>query len=156
MTKHHHVAVRVSDMERGTAFYRDAFGAEVAIPPFTVEGEFAEVVAGGPAGVRWRTSLLGLADGAAIELFAFDAPRHPMAPVAMASGNQLHFCLQVEDVPAALARVEAAGGRRLWPDVADLEPGVQVVYVADPDGNVIELIDVDLPALAGVIARAFG
>jgi predicted enzyme related to lactoylglutathione lyase len=154
MANHHHVAVRVTDMARATKFYEEAFDATVAVAPFTLEGEFADMIAEEP-GVKWDTSILSWGGGA-IELFAFAAPDHPIEQVPMARGNVIHFGLQVDDVPETVARVEAAGGRRIWPEVVDLEPGAQVVYVADPDENIIELLNVSPTELVGVIGRAFG
>jgi catechol 2,3-dioxygenase-like lactoylglutathione lyase family enzyme len=153
MASHHHVAVRVTDMARATKFYEEAFGAKVTVPPFTIEGEFAEMIADEP-GAKWDTSILDWGGGS-VELFAFDTPNHPIEQVPMARGNVIHFGLEVDDVPETLARVEAAGGRRLWPEVVDLEPGAQVIYVLDPDENIIELLNVSPAELVEVIGRAF-
>jgi catechol 2,3-dioxygenase-like lactoylglutathione lyase family enzyme len=156
VTKHHHVGLRVSDMARATAFYEEALGAQVIVGPFTIDGEFASMVLGEPPDVpvKWRNTFLSC-EGGALELFEFESPKNPIAPTAMAAGNVLHFAVQVDDVAATLARVEAAGGHRLWPEVVDLEPGVQVIYVADPDHNVIELMNFDPVQLIGIVDRAF-
>jgi predicted enzyme related to lactoylglutathione lyase len=53
----------------------------------------------------------------------------------------------VDDVPAALERVERAGGKRYWPEIRDMDPGFQVIYVTDPDGHVLELIDISIEDL---------
>jgi catechol 2,3-dioxygenase-like lactoylglutathione lyase family enzyme len=74
------------------------------------------------------------------ELFEFREPRRPMRPPHATHGNILHVCVQVEDVEATLARAEMLGGRRLWPAI-ERWGTAQAIYVADPDGNVIELID---------------
>jgi predicted enzyme related to lactoylglutathione lyase len=54
-----------------------------------------------------------------------------------------HFALVVDDVMAAIDRVERAGGSRLWAEPVSWS-GATVMYVADPDGNPIELFDVSL------------
>jgi hypothetical protein len=61
--------------------------------------------------------------------------------------------LQVEDVAEALRRVEAAGGRRLWPDVHPLGTA-NVIYVADPDENVVELTDASLERIVQLTIEA--
>lgn len=137
-------------MERGLRFYEHVFNATVLVPPFTVEGEFAEMVTGGPAGVRWRTAIVA-AGTACIELFEFQAPIHAVGTVHPSAGNLIHFGMQVRDVPGTVARVEAAGGRRLWPQILDLAPGVQVIYIADPDENIVELLNVDAADLAATL-----
>jgi catechol 2,3-dioxygenase-like lactoylglutathione lyase family enzyme len=152
-TANHHVALRVEDINRGIQFYVDAFDAEVLTLPFPIEGEFAEVVAEGPAGVHWRTAILAVGDGG-VELFEFEEPKKPIDPTHMTEGNLLHFCIQVDDVAAALARVEEAGGRRLWPEVVDLDDQTQVIYVADPDQNVIEVINADARTVAKLMVQA--
>ena len=82
--------------------------------PFVLEGEFPEVVMGGPRGVRFKVCHIGFDQGA-VELFEFLEPVHPIDVVHPSRGNLIHFGLQVEDVEEALERVEAAGGRRLGP-----------------------------------------
>jgi predicted enzyme related to lactoylglutathione lyase len=57
----------------------------------------------------------------------------------------MHFGIRVDDVPATLARVEAAGGRALIP-VAHMQnrpENPRFVYAATPDGHVIELLEAD-------------
>jgi hypothetical protein len=44
-------------------------------------------------------------------------------------------------VKAAIRRFERFGGRRLW-DRTGVWRSAHVAYVADPDGNVVELYDV--------------
>ena len=66
----------------------------------------------------------------------------------------MHFAFTVDDVSAALERVEAAGGQRFWSEVMDMPGDFQVVYVTDPDGHVFELIDVDAPELVRRLIQA--
>lgn len=65
-----------------------------------------------------------------------------------------HFAFQVEDVAATLDLVERNGGSRLWPEVSD-SGAVRMVYCQDPDGNVIELIDVSVEAMVDIVHEAF-
>ena len=55
------------------------------------------------------------------------------------SKTRVHMDVTVPNVPAALARVEALGGRALRDFV---EPGEKLAVVADPDGNEFCLISV--------------
>ncbi len=150
---HHHTGLRVADIDRAARFYVDAFDGHFLALPFVLEGEFPELVMGGPPGVRFKVCHIGFAEGG-VELFEFLEPAHPIEPVHPTRGNLIHFALQVRDVPEALARVEAAGGRRLWPEVNPWGTA-QVIYVADLDENVIELTDASLLRLAGLTIESF-
>lgn len=55
--------------------------------------------------------------------------------------NQVTFYIEVDDLPAVIARVEAAGGKIVVPIT---ETGtVSFAQFADPDGNVIGLVESD-------------
>ena len=58
-------------------------------------------------------------------------------PEEKTSKTRVHMDLTVPNVPAALARVEALGGRALTEFV---EPSEDLAVVADPDGNEFCLI----------------
>jgi glyoxylase I family protein len=146
----HHVALRVSDSERATRFYVEAFNGVVRTSPGLREGPFAETVMGGTPGARFRVNHVDLPAGT-VELFEFLAPVHPTGGFRPAEAAQLHFALQVDDIAAALERVEAAGGKRYWPKVVSIGGGGHAVYVTDPDGNVIELIDLSPDDLIAVL-----
>lgn len=149
----HHVGLRVADIDRGVRFYQEAFGAKLLTLPYTIEPDFAEVVMDGPPGVSFQVCTLVFDDGGAIELFQFANPSAPMDPVHATKGNIIHFGLLVDDVPASLAKVEEAGGKRLWPDINNWT--AQVIYVLDPDGNVLELADATIAELADLTFEAF-
>lgn len=143
----HHLGMRVADIRRGITFYQRVFGAEVLAAPFPIDGDFAEIVTDGPVGVNWKVAILRIGDGV-IELFEFGHPQHPMEPTHPTKGNLLHFAVGVDDVPATLDLLEQQGGRRLWPEIVDLTDEVKVIYAADPDGNVFELINLSIDDLA--------
>jgi catechol 2,3-dioxygenase-like lactoylglutathione lyase family enzyme len=153
VSAHHHPALRVSDLERAARFYLDAFGGHWITRPFVLEGPFAEMVFGGPEGLRYRVCHVGFDEGC-VELFEFLEPVVPVRAIHPTEGNLLHFGIQVEDVPAALARVEEAGGRRIWPEIA-VWGDASVIYVSDPDENVIELTDRSVSRIAELTIAQF-
>jgi catechol 2,3-dioxygenase-like lactoylglutathione lyase family enzyme len=61
----------------------------------------------------------------------------PPPPFSAATGIR-YLTLEVEDIDAAAAAVEALGGSITLPPF-ELRPGRRVAQVADPDGNMIEL-----------------
>jgi catechol 2,3-dioxygenase-like lactoylglutathione lyase family enzyme len=150
---HHHPALRVSDLDRAARFYLDAFDGHWVTRPFELRGEFAEMVFEGPAGLRYRVCHIGFEEGA-VELFEFLEPAVPVRPIHATEGNLLHFALRVDDVAATLRRVEAAGGRRRWPEVGRWGDA-SVIYVSDLDQNVIELTDRTLEQIARLTIETF-
>jgi catechol 2,3-dioxygenase-like lactoylglutathione lyase family enzyme len=146
----HHVAVRVSDIERATRFYVEALDGVVRTSPGVREGPFAETVMGGTPGARFRVNHIDLPAGT-VELFEFLEPVSATGGFRPAEAAQLHFALEVDDVAAALQKVEAAGGKRYWPEVVAIGGGGHAVYVTDPDGNVIELIDLSPDDLVAML-----
>jgi glyoxylase I family protein len=132
----HHVGLRVSDLERSTRFYREAFGARIELDA-PVPGDTTEQLFGAEPGTTSHVRGI-IFDEGAIEIFAFD-PSKPTTPTDQTVANQMHLCLYVDDVHGVAARIEAAGGSLLFPPMQWGE--FHFVYTADPDGNVIELLD---------------
>ncbi len=51
-----------------------------------------------------------------------------------------HTAWTVDDLDAAHARAVEAGGRSVWTPRDTPEPGLRIAVVADPDGNLVELL----------------
>ena len=81
--------------------------------------------------------------GGAIELFEFVEPRVDVPPSSQTGDGVMHFGVTVADVPATLARVEAAGGRRRLAvnHVGGRPDAPRFVYCDDPEGHVFELME---------------
>jgi predicted ester cyclase/catechol 2,3-dioxygenase-like lactoylglutathione lyase family enzyme len=119
--RHALTILAVRELERALAFYRAAF----AWPQVVDTPVYAELAL--PGGMRF-----GLYQR---EAFARNTGRAPAAlPAEEISATELY--LFVEDLPAAVARIEAAGGRLLSP-AAPRAWGDEAAYFADPDGNVV-------------------
>jgi catechol 2,3-dioxygenase-like lactoylglutathione lyase family enzyme len=93
--------------------------------------------------------VIQLPGGSAIELTEF-APSEPLAPVVAAAARVAHTCVWVEDVAEGVRRVIANGGAQQ----GEIVPwhGYQVTMVEDPDGHVIELVDIDLQTATSVMS----
>jgi catechol 2,3-dioxygenase-like lactoylglutathione lyase family enzyme len=150
---HHHSGLRVSDIDRAAQFYIDAFDGHFMAKPFTLQGDFAEVVMDGPPGVSFRVCMVGFDQGC-VELFEFTEPVHPIDPVHPTRGNIIHMGIQVDDVDEALRKVEAAGGKRLWPEVSPWG-SAKVVYVLDPDQNILEVISASMEEIVELTLADF-
>lgn len=132
----HHLGIRVASLDRSIAFYA-ALGATPLTEPFEVPGNAFGVP--GAAQVR----LLGFPAGNGLELFEFPEPPLPPDPAARIP----HLAIQVPDVDATPVAAEAAGGERLWPQPT-YWGSVRVIYMRDPDGTVLEVLDGTLAAVA--------
>jgi catechol 2,3-dioxygenase-like lactoylglutathione lyase family enzyme len=121
-----HVNFTVSNLQRSLDFYREAFGFELRwkgeIFNTTRMAPAAHV---GPPGKPYYFSL-------------FEGESSERAPYAYGPPGINHFGLVVDDLDVAGARAEAAGG--VLKKAADYDPGRRV-YVMDPDGIEIELVE---------------
>lgn len=131
-----HVGLTVADLEAATAWYAAAFELTEEFAFAFEEFDFRGVMLRSPVG--YRIELLERA-GSQPGLLA----DHPVA-AALTRGYS-HFALRVADVDATYDRLLAAGATdRLSPRPAP-QPGSRMAFVADPEGNLIELLTRPVP-----------
>jgi catechol 2,3-dioxygenase-like lactoylglutathione lyase family enzyme len=131
-----HWSFTVNDIERSTAFYQ-----RLGFEPhkrYISEGAAAAEGTGTPGAridVGWLRHPAG---GPMLELL-----RYENRPGGLAAHNSVvgaaHLCLEVEDVTSAHRGLSGAGVPFVSPPHSD-QYGVRWVYMRDPDGNVVELI----------------
>lgn len=136
-----HLGICVRDLDRSVPFYRDLLGFR----PLT------RVHATGPEvdrmlrlrGVDQDTVFLER-DGVRLALFAYRTPP-PVGDAEPRPMNQLGLAavmLRVDDLDTTLARLREAGVRVLDETRTVHEAyGTRLVFVCDPDGALIELIE---------------
>ncbi|KAH8748267.1 Glyoxalase/Bleomycin resistance protein/Dihydroxybiphenyl dioxygenase [Diaporthe sp. PMI_573] len=141
MARVQHMAIRVSDVERSTAFYVQTFKGKQSLNPYVNDKNFTELLFGLKNTV-FRIGFVELPDGFGLELFQFIPDANPTIGVPQAQASFMHFAIKVDDIDATLARAVAAGGKALSPPApwAPSDPA-KYVYLEDPDGNVLELND---------------
>jgi catechol 2,3-dioxygenase-like lactoylglutathione lyase family enzyme len=126
-----HVGLTVADLDAMTRWYCAAFGLDV-------EFEFAL------AHVAFRGAVLRGA-GYRIELLHRDGsvPGLQAAnPVEAALTRGFgHIAFDVPDVDASYRTLLDAGAAERMSPRPSPEPGVRMAYVADPEGNLVELLD---------------
>lgn len=129
-----HVGLRVTDLARSQRFY-EALGFTEAVSMHLPDDPAQKLLRiEPPLGLQ----VVYLRNGAfVLELLAFE--HHPSEPVerAMTDSGLTHLSIGVEDVVAAREAVVAHGGTVL----DDSDVGVAVM-VRDPDGQLVELLDV--------------
>jgi catechol 2,3-dioxygenase-like lactoylglutathione lyase family enzyme len=131
-TSFDHVGLSVADLEQARDWYCRAFG-------LSVENEFAVT------GTDLRGIMLRHASGYRIELLHRPGSGPGIEPdsalAAAGTRGYGHFCLCVEDVDADYARLITAGATMRMPPSPSPRAGARVAFLADPEGNLIELLD---------------
>jgi glyoxylase I family protein len=143
-----HHGVCVSDLERALAFYRDGLGfAEVSRLRFADPG--TQKLLGLPGATLEAVYLRR--DGVTLELLHFPRPGTHLAagPRAMNQVGLTHLSFLVEDLDAALAKLGALGGAALAATrIGRQGAGPKAIFVTDPDGTRIELVEGDFDPAA--------
>jgi glyoxylase I family protein len=136
----HHASLTVADLERSLRFYRDLLGVGVREQVDTAAATVTAV--SGDSTRRVRIADLDLGDGRVLELIE-DRDHDP--PKTHAGG---HIALQVDDVRATYrGLIEAGVAARSEPVALGAEAGRHwagcvVVWMTDPDGATVELVQV--------------
>ena len=135
----HHVAVHTPDLARLRAFYVETLGLPVV-------GGFPEhgilfVLAGDLIVELIEDTSLGDAGEPAAGREAADARSGEVDGATRRAGWD-HLALEVEDVDAAYAELTALGvvGRSPPGSFPPAAPAYRIAFLADPDGNLLELL----------------
>lgn len=126
------------------AFYQEVFGCVPVPPERDLSEKWVEEFTGLPGariqGVHLR--LPGYRDGGpTLEIFQYYPAQTRMRSVPNRPGLR-HLAFVVDDVAAAQEAVLSAGGSLVGDRVSADIPGagtITMVYVTDPEGNIIEL-----------------
>lgn len=137
-----HTGITVSNLERSLAFWRDVLGFELSHQTHQA-GELAAQITGVP-GAELSLAVVK-APGHKIELLEYHAPNdskktNPLQPCDV---GFVHVALTVDNLDAVLERIAVSGWRAAGkPQTLTSGPnaGKRVIYVRDPDGNTIELM----------------
>jgi len=139
-----HVAVTVSDLERSLAFYRDLLGLH-EVERHRLEGAGIEQMTGKP-GTIMEVVRLRAPDtpGVLIDLQQYLAPKGKQSDSALGDVANAHVCFGVTGLLASCEELSARGVEFVSEPVTfELESGtVHVVFLKDPDGFILELVEV--------------
>lgn len=128
-----HVGLSVADLSRSQAFYRDFLAFDVVEDRFTL------------AEHGLRGMVLTNEAGGRLELFekqgAVPRPvaRHPADGAALHGWFQTAF--RTDDVEREFARLVSAGAAAVLQPFTAPDGRSRVAFIADPDGNLIELVE---------------
>ena len=145
----HHFSIACSDADRSLAFYRDLFDLRLVADREVEPGGFVENVTGTP-GARVRiVHLQGY--GLNFELLEYKEPRGDRRARALNHAGSAHLCFTTDDLAAACEWLKAKGvtvrshGARPVTVVGGPNDGGSGLYVEDPDGNAVEIIELARP-----------
>jgi catechol 2,3-dioxygenase-like lactoylglutathione lyase family enzyme len=134
----HHTALSIRNLEASLHFYRDILGFEEVFR-FSWEGEneaiskIVQLRNSCARGAFLRTA------NTYIELFEYSnpTPQGPAGERRVCDYGYTHICLDVLDIDSEYERLSRAGMKFHCPP--QFEGEVRTTYGRDPDGNVIEL-----------------
>ena len=135
-----HFGICVADPERSMRFYCDVLGFEPLTRLMVSDAASAQLV--GLDGLDLHSTFLER-DGVRIELLHFQHPEceDRPSPRPMNRRGLTHMALRVDDLPGLLQRVTEEGFEVVESSrVRNPEFGSDVVFVLDPDGVTVELI----------------
>ena len=138
-----HTGITVSNLERALAFWRDVLGFELSHTAHQT-GEMAEEITG-VTGAEINLAVLKSPGGHKIELLEYLAPpgRKQDVHLRPCDVGHVHVALIVDDLDAVLQKIAESGWKAAGiPQTLTAGPnaGKRVVYVRDPDGTTIELM----------------
>lgn len=149
-----HIGLTVPDLNEATDFLVNALGAEVLYDTYTLDqpprnSEFTHRRLGIKDTMAQRAiRMLVMPNGPSIELFQYEGPDQQGAITPADIGWQ-HIAFYVDDMDAAVERIERFGGKRNADpvDLSGIEAGAgnKFCYLKTPWGSSIELISYPTP-----------
>lgn len=142
ITKSHHTGFTVRSLERSLAFYRDLLGMEIVFQ-WNPQAPYIGTLVGYPT-VDLHSVILRI-PGSDVFLELLEYQGIPEASVDMANGNigNGHIAFTVDELDPLYERLTKAGVKSVSPPVTPTigpNKGGRAVYMIDPDGFRIELI----------------
>lgn len=147
-----HININVADLDRSIEFYRK-FGFEIFIPAIPYLGltaepqsksvpEEAATALGIPKGTKGRACILQLGDGfPKLDLTEFD-DLDASPPLSNSDIGLVRLCLATETLAEDVEQLSAQGVAFISPTQTGHAGLADIVVCRDPDGTLIELIQV--------------
>jgi catechol 2,3-dioxygenase-like lactoylglutathione lyase family enzyme len=139
----HHTGLTVRDLPRSLAFWRDALGMEVVLDQET-EGTYLGAIIGSQGAQARAVQLRFPGQSVRIELHRYAHPQGGRRHAAPPDAGFAHVAVVCTELDGCLGRLVSAGGQPYGPPVtidAGANAGARAVYVRDPDGHTLELLE---------------
>ena len=143
VTAINHFNVTVNDMDRSLKFWRDLLGLDL-IGRGVVEYEHLNQITGlEDACIEWAE--LALPNGGMIEVFQYHRPKGKAVHTNTQDPGCTHVCLEVTGIDELVDHLHLHGVQTRSPGAVVIPSGswrgVKSIYVLDPDGVTVELIE---------------
>lgn len=138
----HHTGLHVADIERSLVFYRDLLGLEV-VWERVVADDYVRRIVDVPGAELHQAMLRIPGSDHHIELIDYRGVGRATVDPAPPTVGSAHVCLTVSGLEALYERLREAGAGALSePVVVPVGPnaGATAVYMRDPDGFCVELV----------------
>jgi catechol 2,3-dioxygenase-like lactoylglutathione lyase family enzyme len=139
-----HVGVTVADLDRAVEFWCGRLGLRQISRVTETGPDIAALI--GEDTVEIEIADLDAGDGRIIELIRYIRPAgRPVRQRSTEPGSS-HIAVRVDDLDAALERIQGSQARQIsrhpvvLHDPGGAWDGVACCYIADPDGNIVELV----------------
>jgi catechol 2,3-dioxygenase-like lactoylglutathione lyase family enzyme len=139
-----HAGVTVADVERSLRFYRDTLGLRVISDSILTSPELAALL--GLDSVELRSVDLDSGDGRVFELLHYIRPAGRHVDYESRDPATGHVAFTVDDLEAVRERITAGGGKVISSAPLHVHSpggafdGAICLYVRDPDGMILELV----------------
>lgn len=133
MTVIDHVGLSVADLDSQAEWYSRALGLE-QLEPGGIPAVGLKVVFLVHPAHKWAIELLHRPGSQ-------PKPRATSAPEHVLTQGYGHICLRVDDVDATYEKLISAGATSIMAPGESPVSGVRMAFVADPEGNFIEMLD---------------
>ena len=138
-----HFNVTVSDMDRSLGFWSNLLGLELLGRGVVEYPHLDEIVGLEDTRIEWAE--LALPGGGMIEIFEYHRPLGNAVRPRIPDPGCTHVCLEVQGLDQLVERLQAAGVETRSPQAVSIPFGdwkdVKSIYVRDPDGITVELIE---------------
>ena len=147
----YHVGFVVCDLEKSLKWYTEVLGLQVEREPRELSGEWISAVTG-LDNSRMKMAWVGTGNGCSIELDQYISPPSSDSPATLAQNDvrASHVGIQVDDVHAEYRRMSQLGVKFAGAPPVKLNnefPWANcAVFLQDPDGNWIELLERNRPS----------
>jgi catechol 2,3-dioxygenase-like lactoylglutathione lyase family enzyme len=142
--KYKHTNIISRDWQKLAGFYEQVFGCVRIFPERHLSGEWLAKGTGiadaGLSGVHLRLPWNG-GEGPTLEVFQYSQNEPKLPPVANREGFT-HIAFEVDHIERAMDEVLKHGGTKVGDITSSEVDGAGIlsfVYLADPEGNIIEL-----------------
>jgi catechol 2,3-dioxygenase-like lactoylglutathione lyase family enzyme len=139
-----HVGLTVADLDRAVEFWCGRLGLQLLHRGTQTDPDIASLL--GEDSAELAIADLDAGDGRVIELIEYIRPAGRPVLVRSSDPGSSHIALRVDDLDAALERLEGSQARQisrhpvLLHDPGGAWDGVTCCYIADPDGIIVELV----------------